>query len=75
MDNSLPTQSEIEYELEVHDCGQNPYCNSYRSCGNDVKPIPSPKKLKIIKDLLVRKYTELGFDITSIEKFIKERYE
>ena len=72
--NDELTESEIEYELEVHDCGLNPYCNSYRSCGNDVKPLPSSKKIEKLKIIFTKRLKERGFDEKFIEDYIKEKW-
>jgi hypothetical protein len=68
------TEAEIEYELEVHDCGQNPYCTSYRSCGNDVKPLPSEKKLEKLKEIFTKRLKERNFDDKFISDYIKEKW-
>ena len=68
------SQYEIEYEIDVHDCGLNPYCTSLRSCGNDVRPLPSPEKLEKLKILYAEKLREIGFDEFSIQKAIKEHW-
>jgi hypothetical protein len=65
---------EIEYELEVHDCGQNPNCSRYRSCGNDVKPLPSEKKLEKLKEIFTKRLKERNFDDKFIADYIKEKW-
>ena len=53
----LLTKREIEYELDVHDCVQDPYCSLYRTCGNGAfVKIPSAEKLEeLCRDLLKEK--------------------
>lgn len=68
------TEDEIDYELGVHDCGQNPYCNRYRSCGGDVDPIPSKEKVTEIIRIGTERLLKEGFSYQTINEYFNERY-
>lgn len=68
------TEDELDYELGVHDCGQNPYCSSYRSCGVDVKPLPSKEKIKELIPIIRKRDAEAGIEPEVTEQFLKDTY-
>ena len=68
------TEKEIDYELGLHDCGQNPDCTRYRSCGNKVKPIPEKEKLDELKVIFRKKLEKRGYDQKFIDQYIREKW-
>jgi hypothetical protein len=70
----LLTEAELDYELGVHDCGQNPYCSSFRSCGNDIKPYPSAEKIKLIIEIGIMRLLKEGYNSRFIKEYFKEKY-
>jgi hypothetical protein len=68
------TEEEIEYELGVHDCGQNPDCSIYRSCGNDVKRLPSKEKIQALLPLIRKRDKKARIKSALTEQFIKDVY-
>jgi hypothetical protein len=70
----LLTEDEIDYELGIHDCGQNPYCDRYRSCGLNEKPFPSDEKIKAIIEIGTKQLLEKGFDPIFINAYFQQKY-
>ena len=76
------TKKEIDYELGVHDCGQNPDCERYRGCSGKGRPIPSDKDLEELEVLYkencleILKNSKINEDVeTTIKRWFKEHWE
>ena len=72
--NTNLTEEEVDYELGIHDCGQNPYCDRYRSCGLNEKPLPSEDKIKELITIGTERLLKNGHDMEFITRYFNERY-
>lgn len=68
------TEDEIDYELGIHDCGFNGFCDRYRSCGNIDKPFPSDEKIKAIIEIGTKQLIEKGFGPIFIAAYFQQKY-
>jgi len=68
------SKDEIDYELGIHDCGQNPYCNRYRSCDLAPGPILSKEKQRILKKIGTKRLLEQGFKYSFINQYFKDKW-